>query len=119
MKTRDGKRAREIFDPTFLLMAANEGFTRHETRVTFENFFLWEEGRGNRLAKWGLKFLLCKISISLLIWHVTSAFFFFFFDFERNVIYYNFDLLSWELKNLCIMLIITFYIWLISRCKYI
>lgn len=44
MKTRDGKRAREIFDPTFLLMAANEGFTRHETRVTFENFFLWEGG---------------------------------------------------------------------------
>lgn len=77
MKTRDGKRAREIFDPTFLLMAANEGFTRHETRVMFENFFLWEEGRGNRLAKWGLKFLLCKISISLLIWHITSAFFFF------------------------------------------
>lgn len=99
MKTRDGKRAREIFDPTFLLMAANEGFTRHETRVMFENFFLWEEGRGNRLAKWGLKFLLCKISISLLIWHVTSAFFFFFFDFERNVIYYNFDLLNLGIKK--------------------
>lgn len=52
-------------------------------------------------------------NIDNLIYHVMSVFFFF-FDFEKNVIYYS---LSWELKNLRIMLIISYYIWLISKFK--
>lgn len=51
-------------------------------------------------------------NIDNLIYHVMSVFFF--FDFEKNVIYYS---LSWELKNLRIMLIISYYIWLISKFK--